>query len=214
VGPNSPWWEQYKPYADACRRLCWLNTDSKHVCALAILGRNDYLPWQAAKICFQHQRDFNYIEARHLWEDARITTEGIQIAGMHYRTLIVEDEPPGKAESALKILDNGGRLIRWSRREGMSDSELVKQIDRLVSVDVQVSPTTPDLRVRHVVKYGIDCYILFNEGQKDIDVRLHLSDEGQRFWLDAETGRPDAIDTDRTVHLARHEVKILMVDES
>ena len=214
VGPNSPWWEQYKPYADACRRLCWLNTDSKHICALAILGRNDYLPWRAAKICFQHQRDFNYIEARHLWEDARITTEGIQIAGMHYRALIVEDEPPRKAESALKILDNGGRLIRWSRREGMSDSELVKQIDRLVSVDVQVSPTTPDLRVRHVVKYGIDCYILFNEGEKDIKVRLNLSAMGQWFLLDTETGKRHALDNDRTVQLARHEVKILIVDQS
>ena len=96
----------------------------------------------------------------------------------------------------------------------MSDSEFVRQIDRLVPVDVHASPMTPELRVRHVVKNGIDCYILFNEEQKDIDVRLHLSDKGQRFWLDAETGRRDAIDTDRTVHLARHEVKILMVDES
>lgn len=212
VGPNSPWWEQYRPYADSCRRLCWLNTDSKHICGLAILGRNDYLPWRSAKVCFRHQRDFNYLEARYLWEDARVTTEGIYIAGMHYRALIIEDEPPRRAKSALGILDDGDRLIRW--REGMSDSEFVRQIDRLVPVDVRVSPMTPELRVHHVVKDGTDCYILFNEGQKDIDVHLHLSDKGQRFWLDAETGRRDAIDTDRTVHLARHELKILMVDES
>ncbi len=212
VGPNSPWWEKYKPYADSCRRLCWLNTDSKHVCSLAILGRNDYLPWRSAKVCFRHQRDFNYLEARHLWEDARVTKEGIYIAGMHYRALVIEDEPPRRAKSALRILDDGGRLIRW--REGISDSEFVRQIDRLVPVDVRVSPMTPELRVRHVVKDGIDCYILFNEGQKYIDVRLHLSAKGQRFWLDAETGRRDATETGRTVHLTRHEVKILMVDES
>jgi len=211
VGPNSPWWQQYKPYADACRRLCWLNTDSKHICALAILGRNDYLPWRAAKICFQHQRDFNYIEARHLWEDAEVTTEGIQLAGMHYRALIIEDEPPKKAKSALKTLDNCGRLIRW--REAMSDSELVRQIDRLVPVDVRVSPTTPELRVRHVVKYGMNCYILFNEGQKDINVHLNLSAKGRRFLLDTETGKRQALDADRTVQIARHEVKILMVDK-
>ena len=30
VGPNAAWWEQYKPYADYCRRLRWLNTDSRH----------------------------------------------------------------------------------------------------------------------------------------------------------------------------------------
>ncbi|MHC4229525.1 MAG: glycosyl hydrolase [Planctomycetota bacterium] len=61
VGPNNSWWSQYEPYADSCRRLCWLNTDGRHVCSLAILGRNDYLPWRAAKVCFQNQRDFNYI---------------------------------------------------------------------------------------------------------------------------------------------------------
>ncbi len=37
VGPNSAWWDCYKPYADTCRRLSWLNTDSKHVCDTVIL---------------------------------------------------------------------------------------------------------------------------------------------------------------------------------
>jgi len=49
-------------FAEATARLCWLNTDSTHICELAILGVNDYLPWRAAKACFQHQRDFNYLE--------------------------------------------------------------------------------------------------------------------------------------------------------
>ena len=83
VGPNSAWWDKYKPFADSVSRLCWLNTDSKHVSELAILGLNNHLPWQAAKICFQNQRDFNYLEARHLWEDAQVDQNGIRIAGMH-----------------------------------------------------------------------------------------------------------------------------------
>ena len=29
VGPNNAWWGRYKSYADRCRRLCWLNTDSQ-----------------------------------------------------------------------------------------------------------------------------------------------------------------------------------------
>ncbi|MBK9388748.1 MAG: hypothetical protein IPN68_00655 [Bacteroidetes bacterium] len=29
VGPNAAWWDNYKPYADVCRRLSWINTDSK-----------------------------------------------------------------------------------------------------------------------------------------------------------------------------------------
>jgi len=211
VGPNSQWWDKYEPYADACRRLCWLNTDSKHVCALSILGRNDYLGWRAAKVCFQHQRDFNYLEARHLWEDAQVTTEGIRIGGMHYQALIIEDEPPAKAASALEILDKGGRLIR--RTKEMSDSELVEQIDRLVPVDVRVSPKTPDLRVRHVIKHGLDCYILFNEGQKEISVRLTLLAKGRRFMLNAETGKRRLFHDSETLKVARHEMKVLMIDK-
>ena len=209
VGPNNSWWSQYKPYADSCRRLCWLNTDSKHVCSLTILGRNDYLPWRAAKVCFQNQRDFNYIEARHLWEDAQVTPDGIHIADMHYRALIVEEEPPEKAKSALDILDGAGRIIRWTKE--MSDSELIRRIDRFVPVDVRVSPSVPDLRVRHVVKHGADCYLLFNEGQKAIDVRLNLSVEGRWFLLNAETGKRHKLDNGTALHLARHEIKVLIV---
>jgi hypothetical protein len=212
VGPNSSWWDRYKPYADSCRRLCWLNTDSEHICALAILGHNDHLPWRAAKVCFQHQRDFNYIEARHLWEDARVAADGIRLANMHYRALIVEREPLGKAKTALEILDNAGRLIRW--RKPMSDPELVRRIDRLMPADVRVSPEAPDLRVRHVLKKGIDCYLLFNEGQKDVNVSLNLSAKGRRFELDPQTGQRHTLDEDAALQLARHETRVLMIDAS
>jgi hypothetical protein len=209
VGPNSPWWDQYKPYADSCRRLCWLNTDSRHVCSLAILGRNDHLPWQAAKVCFRNQRDFNYIEARHLWEDAKVTPEGIRIADMHYKALILEEDPPSEARSVLKMLEDAGRIIRY--RPAMSDFDLIERIDKLVPPDVRVSPQTPDLRVRHVVKHGIDCYLLFNEGQQDIDVRLDVSAEGRWFLLDAEMAGRRAINKTDRLHFARHEMKTLVV---
>ena len=90
VGPNSAWWDEYRPFADYCRRMCWLNAQGRHCCDLAILGESNRLPWTAAKHCFQQQRDFNYLEARHLWEDAQVTEEGIHIATMDYRALIVE----------------------------------------------------------------------------------------------------------------------------
>ena len=39
VGPHAAWWDRYGEYADACRRLSWLNTDCRHVCHIAILGQ-------------------------------------------------------------------------------------------------------------------------------------------------------------------------------
>lgn len=212
VGPNSPWWPQYKAFAQATSRLCWLNTDSTHICHLAILGRNDHLPWQAAKVCFQHQRDFNYLEARHLWEDARADSDGIQIAGMHYRALIVEDDPPSQAKDALEVLTQAGRIIRWD--ETKSPARIIGAIDDLIPPNVQVSPETPGLRIRHVRKGGADYYLLFNEGEEDVNVQLELATDGKRALLDPTTGNQRMMAGDEALPLARHAIRVLAVGQS
>ena len=211
VGPNSAWWNEYRPFADSVRRLCWLNTDSRHICELAILGLNDHLPWRAAKVCFQSQRDFNYLEARHLWEDAEVNENGIQIAGMHYRAMIIETEPPDKAKPALDLLDKADRLIRWNDR--MEDSELLRQIDRLVPADVQVRPASRDVRVRHVFKKEADYYIVFNEGEDNLQAGLETSMKGRRFLLDPQTGRQQILAPEEPLLLKPHELHVLMIPE-
>jgi len=211
VGPNSPWWAQFKPFAQATSRLCWLNTDGVHVCSLAILGTNDYLPWRAAKVCFQHQRDFNYLEARHLWEDARIDSEGIHLAGMHYRALIVEDDPPSQANNAMDVMAQAGRLIRW--KEVTEPTEFVDAIDRLIPPDIEVSPETPDLRVRHMRKQDTDYYMLFNEGEGNLNVRLRLLAKGRRTLLDPTTGSQRSVTGDEPLSLARHAMRVLAVQQ-
>jgi hypothetical protein len=209
VGPNNAWWSKFKPFAQATSRLCWLNTDSRHVCGLAILGVNDYLPWRPAKVCFQHQRDFNYLEARHLWEDARVDSDGIRIAGMHYRAVILEEEAPAQAKRAIETLARAGRVIRWS--PSMSESALIRAIDKLVVPDVRVSPQAPDLRVRHMRKGGQDYYLLFNEGEGDLELSLDLSAQGQRTLLNPETGAHKRLPGDRPVKLAKHAMRVLLV---
>ena len=209
VGPNSPWWKQYKPFADASRRLCWLNTDSKHICSLAILGLNDHLPWQAAKVCFQNQLDFNYLEARHLWEDAHIGPDGIHIAGMHYKALIVEFDPPPEAKDALQVLENAGRLIRWEKAD--NKTLLLEKINSQIAKDISFSPVEPDLRIRHVVKDRIHYYIIFNEGQEHISFRLTASVKGQRYLLDPQTGQQNAVNADMLLQMRPHELKVLKI---
>jgi len=213
VGPNSPWWSDYKPFAFASRRLCWLNTDSRHICELAILGRNDYLPWRPAKVCYQHQRDFNYLEARHLWEDADVNREGIRIQNMYYKALILEGKPSQKAESAIDVLEKAGRIIHWS--DDIDDITFVKKIDRLIRPDIQITPQTEDLRIRHVTKNGDDYYILFNEGQEDIQFIPEINDKNSGVLLD-----PYYNDvtfrwfSGKAITLAKHEIKILMITEN
>jgi hypothetical protein len=215
VGPNSPWWRQYKPFADACSRLSWLNTDSKHICTLAILGLNDYLPWQAAKVCFQNQRDFNYLEARHLWEDAEVGPNGIQIEGMHYEALVVEFDPLLKAKASLKVLERRGSVRNVEYRTIERRTSKFYLQNSLFNVQCSsLAPAMPDLRVRHVVKNQVHFYIVFNEGQEQITFLLTTSVKGRRLLLNPETGQSHAIDPDELLKLRPHELYVLMVVES
>ncbi|HQI27777.1 MAG TPA: glycosyl hydrolase, partial [Sedimentisphaerales bacterium] len=209
VGPNNTWWSRFKPFAEATSRLCWLNTDSTHVCGVAILGLNDWLPWRSAKVCFQNQRDFNYLEARHLWEDARVDEDGIHLAGMHYRVLIFEDDPPAQAGPVIDRLAKTGRVIRWD--DSISSDELVARIDKLVPPDVQAAPRSPSLRVRHVRKGGRDYYLLFNEGASGLECHLTLSAKGNRIWVDPITGRGEPMASDSPICLAGHTMQVLAV---
>lgn len=210
VGPHSSWWHQYEPFALSTRRLCWLNTDSEHICRLAILGLNNHLPWRSAKICLQNQRDFNYLEARHLWEDARVDADGIHLAEMQYQVLILEDDLPEKAKPAIDILAKAGRILRWN--ESVSNLELIETIDRLTPPDVQVTPAAPDLRVRHVRKAGKDYYLLFNEGEQDIELQLKLSVKGKQALLDPISGQSHILPSGSAVRFSRYTMHILAVE--
>ena len=61
----------------------------EHVCDVAILCNESRLPWDAAKVLYQAQRDFNYLEGVWLreatFEDGRIC-----VADQAYSVIIVE----------------------------------------------------------------------------------------------------------------------------
>ena len=208
VGPHSAWWPRYRNYADGCRRMSWLNTDSLHCCALAILGGYNWLPWRAAKVCFEHQHDFNYIEESQLWAEAHVDSAGIHLAGMHYQLLIIEHEPNPAARPVLQILEKAGRLIWYN--EIMSDDALIERIDQIVSPDVIVAPLAPYLRVRHVVKQQQHYYLLFNEGQSPIEIRLQLSSGVGGIVFDPYNDTQFEFDPDATLRLDGDKVKVII----
>ncbi|MBN1888124.1 MAG: hypothetical protein JW850_09045 [Thermoflexales bacterium] len=214
VGPNSLWWERYSQYADACRRLSWLNTDCVHICKLAILGRSDYLPWRSAKTCFCHQRDFNYVEERDLIDRATIDREGIHIAGMSYRALIVEHDPEPATMVALEPFERSGRIIRCT--EDTPGDWLVDCIDRLVPRDICVVPATPSLRVRHTWKGGFHYYLVFNEAKTPVEVAIDLHIPGDvplrnGALFDPFTGQMAELPQSRLVRLAGHTLQVILI---
>jgi hypothetical protein len=208
VGPHSNWWPRYREYADGCRRLSWLNTDSVHICHVAILGGYNWLPWRTAKACFEHQRDFNYLEEHHLGQDAEVDDTGIRIAGMHYQVLITEHKAGSSAERALRMLEETGRLIRYE--QGMSDQELVRRIDLVVSPDVKAMPHTSGLRVRHMVKDGQHYYLLFNEERHALETQLRLSCCEHGVIFDPYTGDQREFDSNTPLMLSGHELKVVI----
>ncbi len=161
VGPNSPWWDEFRPFADACRRLSWLNTDSRHICDVAILGSSDALPWKSARHCFECQIDFNYLEDRQLLAEATIDGESISLAGMNYRCLIVE--PEFATPSLCRALEDFPGTVFWS-----DEKEAAEMVSRVRARTQAFGWTSTDrnLRVRRVSKDG-NCFLMvFNESMQ------------------------------------------------
>jgi hypothetical protein len=216
VGPNAAWWKNYKPYADACRRLSWINAGSKHVCDVAILATASFCPDKAAKVLYQHQRDFNYLDVRHLWEDAKVDTQGVHVAGMHYRTVILDGfgEVPERILPALEKLAGAGLLIGWNSISPIDGERIVKTSDDLVGSiqqDLILIPQSGNIRYRHVQKSGLHFYILFNEESSEVTAKISVPVPGKRLWLSASTGTSTNGKPDETVSFAAHELKIMCI---
>jgi hypothetical protein len=224
VGPNASWWNNYKTFADACRRLSWLNTDSRQICDLAILCEATWLPDKSAKTCYQHQRDFNYLQLRHLWENAKVDSKGIHIAGMNYGAIILDSLSymPPKAKSLLKKLARKGRLIIRddSKFAAMftgalvykTPDNLISAIDKILSPDLFLTTASENIRYRHVVKGMDHFYIIFNEEASDVTTKLKIPVIGNRQFLNPFTTEAVNVSEDENVHFKSHELKILRVN--
>jgi hypothetical protein len=226
VGPNSPWWEKYKPYADACRRLSWLNTGSEHICQIAILGNSTWLPDRAAKALFQNQLDFNYIETRHLWEDVKADKDGIHIAGMNYRVLIIDSLLflDGKAIPVLKEMEKNGRLILYENSgfSGIfknatlikSSADLVKATREIIVPDLILSPSSENIRCRHIIKGAYHYYLLFNEVNTPVTTKINVPVKGKCVWLEPSGAKETEASLKKTVNFNPWELKILRIKDN
>jgi len=209
VGPNSPWWGRYREHADACRRLCWLNTDSRHVCHVAILGADCNLPWRAARVCFEHQHDFNYLSERELADVVQVDAAGLHLAGMTYSALIVENQPSAACQPKLRELERLGRVIRYSAAG--TDDAMVADLDRLASRTVRVRPAGPGLRARHVCKEGWHAFMLFNESATPLETAIELPVAGECLSFDPAAGACVARRAGQLLKMPGQEIVVLCV---
>lgn len=222
VGPNSPWWDRYIEFANHCASLSYLNTDSQHVCNIAILTDGFHLPWEAAKVCFESQHDFNYLDVTDLLDAAEVSERGITIGQMTYGLLILDDSQSSiSAYKPVRELATHGRVVCTSQalavaeavaaKVAVTPAELVTFIDQAVGSDITLSIPQPNLRVRHIRKDGCDFYLLFNEGETDIDCGACPTVSGHCAWLEPSTVRETPLEGDLKIMLSPYETKVLML---
>lgn len=91
AGLNNVWWKDYGLFSDYSKRMSFLMTDSHNTTPVAILCEEDLLPWAAAKVLFQNQIEFNYLEDNLLLDGSCKLQDGLlKIEKQSYRILIVE----------------------------------------------------------------------------------------------------------------------------
>lgn len=247
VGPHSAWWDGYETFANYCARLCWLNTDSEVVAPTAILVDSGVASVWMTRELMRNQLDFNYLETRFLADAKIQTTPepSVELPTARYKAILTppgvataESVPtlakvaatgrlaclPDDAKrfdgagSAPVVAENADAILAFVRRFSGFDVVTVSA-ENVMNGDATpaVPSLAPGLRARHVVKRGVDFYLLFNEEAEPIDVWLTFAaDDGVapvREW-NPKTGAIAAVERNADaptffrVKLAPHETTI------
>ena len=214
VGLHSPWWKNYARFSNLTGKICWLNTDSQQVCGTAILGLSDFLPWESAKVCFQHQHDFNYLTIEDLLRRVERARDGLRIAGMTYRALIVEpavmDRLSGEERKLIVDIESQRQVVWWKRVE--ETDGFLAQLYCMDPNPFVFTPSPLDLRIRYVYKRGFAYLLLFNEGGGEIQTRLSFKDSslvGNGVLVDMDTGREKPWQSNVSLNLSPHGCAVL-----
>jgi hypothetical protein len=179
VGMNSIWWQDYHIMCNYIKRLCWLNTDSNNLTDVAVLATSAMLPWQPVQQLFKNQIEFNYLEAD-LLRDSTIADGAVKLQNQTYRIILVDENLPLTAEhlALLETCKNAGVAVRHF--QDISVEELKSGYD---AFGIRTNYPVPDLRVTHVEKDGVLCYLLVNEGNSDLHFHAELPVLGQlELW--------------------------------
>jgi len=234
VGPNNLWWKNYNIIAEYGKRMSWLMTDSVNVTSIAILCEEDHLPWKIAKPLYQNQIEFNYLEDNIVINEAVVSQSLIKIKKQQYDTLIIEDLH--KLNSNLnKVLNRfsqaGGHVLLYNPKAEKHALKNVVEFENYTDVvqalreqgrqDVLVTPYSPDLRVSHVVKKGIDFYLFANEGEKSIQSKIYINNKGYFEKWDSWSGKIEELKVDKinmnsviiSMDVKRRESIIICVDK-
>jgi hypothetical protein len=222
------WWDHYSMFSDYTNRLSWLMTGGRPVADIAIFTYPGHTPWRAAKVLFQNQREFFYLDDS-IIKNTKIAKGTIRIGDMAYSILVLDGVEQITQEllntmqqclaADVKIIAFDSAMktppLRHKNQEQQtaqlqqfmqnsnfyvvrSDEELIHILKRIHVPDLQVEYACPDLRFAHRIKEGIHLYLLVNEGEEPISANVTFPHNLTPEWWNAETGRMETISIYRT----------------
>lgn len=208
VGMHCGFWDEYRQVTDYIKRMCCLLTDSVNQAKVAILCRRDQLSWEMAKPLFEHQIEFNYLEEELLpacgMEDGCLTIEK-----QKYSLVITDGLISAQSKDILKEFEKeGGSVLFWEKdMKG-------KKVEALVTLDYHFSPSSEDLRCTCIGKGDAQFMVVANEGERHLDVTLHLKKGAIAQIWDAWEGTMEVLQEpvrEMRLQLKRRESRILVI---
>jgi len=219
VGPHNVWWDNYKNYADKCRRLCWFIGEGIPVVDVAVLADVEYLPWRASRILFENQIDFFYLDIETLLNTATISSDCIDVSSTKYSFLIIDNfsNLSNKVLQKLEPFIHVGRVISYQKslpelkNYVNNPQELLSMLRDKVQPDVLLYPSVPDIRYHHAIIHGIHGYLFFNEGRAEVQTKVSIREKGKYLWIDPATAEVKPVHPVNNLKLNSGEMILLLV---
>jgi hypothetical protein len=195
VGPNNIWWPYYKRYSDYIKRVSCIMTDSINCAQTAVLCESGSMPVKELIPFYENQIEFNYLPLGML-ENAALRGGKLCIGGYEYTYLMSPYETALPLKRVRTIADVGSR-------------------------DFVTDISCPQLRVTHLIKYGVDLYFLTNEGTAPISASATVPVIGIPLYYDLWNGalyRPayesSSAGTKLPIALKMYESLLIVLDKS
>ncbi|WP_082631302.1 glycosyl hydrolase [Gracilibacillus massiliensis] len=229
VGPNNTWWPYYNYFSTYMKRLSWLMTDSVNQAKIAIITKDDHLPWDVAKELFENQIEFNYLHERAFIDDLVSVDQYLTIANYQYQIAIlnqldVDELHPIVKEQLNSWVKQGGQLFIVGQSNDIFPEAVKittpKEIVEQVKTDQAIRLTTPhkDIRLSVVKKERYLFCLLVNEGESTFHDRVQLTMKGGIELWDPWSGRKQEpvfyndSDSEILIKLERRSSLMIVVD--
>lgn len=175
VGPHNVWWRYYRYFSIYMKRLSWVMTNSTNQAQIAILTKDDQLPWQIAKRLYENQIEFNYVHEGLFMQELVTFTNTMDIANQKYQVVIldglhIQDFNPEVQQQLRDWTKHGGLVMTTIDTNDHQDNfvKFSKSDDMIQALSrykfVQLKESAQDIRVSLVKKNKLYFCLLVNEG--------------------------------------------------